>query len=227
MNGLSPLLLRVGPLALGAAISPVVLLCQMLVLTSGTARVARAWCFAAGTLASTAVWMTVGYFAFHGAAQSSPRAPQQANTSGVVHLVIAALFLVLAVKNFSQPEKDVDPHAADSTGDSPGFVKAFLFGVVIMAGNVTTFALLLPAMHDVATSRSSTVAVTVACALLALGATAPATVPPLVVTLGGDRGRNDLDRLAGSMHRHRNKINAVVCLAFALYLGVTGLTRLR
>ena len=225
MTGLVPLLVRVGPLALGAACSPAVLLVQMLVLTRGPARLARAWLFTLGTLVMTVVWMTLGIVAFSAAHGSSP-SPAARTTQGVVHLLGAALLLALAVKNFYVPDGEVAPEKTGADDAQPHYGKAFLLGVGIMAANVTTVVLLLPATHDVAVSRAATSAKAVACGVLALAAVLPALLPPLLVALGGSAGRRRLDLTADWMHRHQHRINAVVCVAFAAYLAATGVGKL-
>lgn len=226
MNGLSPLLVRVGPLAVGAACSPAVLLVQMLVLTRGTARLARAWLFTLGTLVMTVVWMTLGLVAFHATSQRAAPSPEARTTSAVVHLVAAALLLAMAVKNVYTPESEVAPEKTGAEDATPHYGKAFVLGVGIMAANVTTVVLLLPATHAISVSRAGTAAQAVACAVLALAAVAPALLPPLFVTLGGDAGRRRLDRTADFLHEHQHRINAVVCVAFALYLAATGVLKL-
>ena len=222
MTGLLPLLARVGPLAVGAACSPAVLLVQMLVLTRGPARMARAWLFTLGTFAMTVVWMVLGIVAFSAAHHSGP-SPAARTTSGVVHLLGAGLLLALAVKNFYLPDGEVAPEKTGSDDDRPNYAKAFLLGIGIMAANVTTVVLLIPATHDVAVSRAESSAKVVACAVVALFAVLPALLPPLLVALGGDAGRRRLDHTAEWMHQHQHRINAVICVAFAVYLAATGI----
>jgi len=47
---------------------------------------------------------------------------------------------------------------------------------------------------------------------------APAVVPPLAVTLLGDRARGALDALSAFCGRHSRAINASVCFGFAIFL---------
>ncbi|MFM7062495.1 MAG: GAP family protein [Actinomycetes bacterium] len=226
MNGLAPLMVRVGPLALGAACSPAVLLVQMMVLTRGTARVARAWLYALGTLTMTAVWMACGILAFQATGQRPAPSPEARTTSAVVHLVGAALLLALALRNFYTPESEVSEDKVGADEAAPHYLKAFVLGIGIMAANVTTVVLLLPATHTVAASRAEVPAKALACAVLAVAAAAPALLPPLLVALGGPAGRRRLDRTAAWMQQHQHRINAVVCVAFAAYLGTTGALKL-
>ena len=227
MTGLVPLLVRVGPLALGAAVSPTLLLVQMLVLTRGPARLARAWLYTLGAFLMTAVWMAVGIAAFSTAAHHAAPSAAARTTSGIVHVLAAGLLLMLAVKNFYVPEGEVAPDKVQPDDAAPHYLKALLLGVGLMASNITTVVLLLPATHEVATSRAALSAKAAACAVLAVAAVLPALLPPLLVTLGGSKGRAALDRLAGFMARHQHRIGAVVCVAFALYLGISGWAKLR
>ncbi|MFM7064004.1 MAG: GAP family protein [Actinomycetes bacterium] len=225
MTGLLPLLARVGPLAAGAACSPAVLIVQMLVLTKGPARLARAWLFTLGNLVMAVMWMTIGIVAFSAAHPGGP-SPAARTTTGVVHLVGAALLLALAAKNFYMPDGDVAPDKTGADDDTAHYGKAFLLGVGIMAANLTTVVLLVPATHDIAVSRATGTAKLVACAVLAVAAILPALRPPLLVTVGGDGGRRRLDQEAGWMNRHQHRINAVVCVAFAVYLAATGIGKI-
>ena len=226
MTGLVPLLVRVGPLALGAACSPTILLVQMLVLTHGTARVARAWLYTLGALMMTGVWMAFGIVAFKAAAHHAAPSPEARATSAVVHLVAAALLLAMALKNFYAPDGEVAQDKVSADDEQPHYAKAFLLGIGLMASNLTTVVLLLPATHEVAVSRADLTAKAVVCAVLALAAVLPALLPPLVVTLGGEGGRRKLDQLADWMHEHQHRISAVVCVLFAVYLAATGISKL-
>jgi hypothetical protein len=227
VNGLVPLLIRVGPLALGAACSPTILLVQMLVLTHGTARVARAWLYMLGALVMTCVWMAFGIVAFNAAAQRAAPSPEARATSAVIHLVAAALLLALALKNFYVPDSEVRDDKVGTDDERPHYGKAFLLGIGLMASNLTTVVLLLPATHDVAVSRADFAAKAVACSVLAIAAILPALLPPLLVTLGGEGGRRKLDQFAAWMHEHQHRISAVVCVLFAVYLAATGMAKLR
>jgi len=227
VTGLVPLLIRVGPLALGAACSPTILLVQMLVLTHGTARLARAWLYTLGAFVMTGVWMAFGIVAFNAAAHRSAPSPEARATSAVIHLVAAALLLALALKNFYAPDSEVADDKVGTDDEQAHYGKAFLLGIGLMASNLTTVVLLLPATHDVAVSRADLAAKAVVCTVLALAAILPALLPPLLVTVGGEGGRRKLDQLAAWMHEHQHRISAVVCVLFAVYLAATGIAKLR
>jgi hypothetical protein len=124
------------------------------------------------------------------------------------------------------PDGELAQEKVGAEDGRPHYAKAFFLGIGLMAGNLTTVVLLMPATHEVAVSRADLAAKVVACTVLALAAVLPALLPPLLVTLGGDGGRRKLDQLADWMHEHQHRISGVVCLLFAAYLAATGIAKI-
>ena len=87
---LVPLMLRVLPLALGAALSPIILALQMLTLTSGTRRQLRAWLVALGAAVACGGWVVVGLLVVN-------RMPHPAHgpdpTAGAARIALALLLV--------------------------------------------------------------------------------------------------------------------------------------
>ena len=216
-------LAQVLPLALGAAVSPVILLVQMATLTSGTARLARAWAVAGGTAVALTGWGLAGWVLVN--RLPTPRTGPDA-TAAAVDLALAFVLVALGLRSLSQ--RHDPPHAPapqDSTGGAH-VAASFALGLVAMATNVTTVVLFLPAVRDVARAQLPVGGSAVVLAVLLLIVTVPAWLPVLAVTLGGAAGRRLLDRVGAFATIHHATIAAVVSFGFALYLGWNGLRRL-
>jgi hypothetical protein len=216
-------LAQVLPLALGAAVSPVILLVQMATLTSGTARLARAWAVAAGTAVAITGWGLAGWVLVN--RLPTPRTGPDA-TAAAVDLALAFVLVALGLRSLSQRHDPPHaPAARESTGGAH-VAASFAVGLVAMATNVTTVVLFLPAVRDVARAELPLAGTAVVLAVLLVIVTMPAWLPVLAVSLGGAAGRRLLDRVGAFATRHHALIAAVVSFGFALYLGWNGLRRL-
>jgi hypothetical protein len=221
-SGVSEVLTQILPLALGAAISPVILLVQMATLTSGSARVARAWAVAAGTAVALSGWAVAGWVLVN--RLPTPRTGPDA-TAAAVDLALALVLVALGLRSWTQRHEP--PPAPRSTPEhSARLAAAFAVGLVAMAANVTTVVLFIPAVRDVARADLPASGSVAALAVLLLIVTVPAWLPVLAVSLGGAAGRRLLDRIGQFTSSHHATIAAVVSFGFALYLGWTGLRRL-
>ena len=203
------------PLAAGAAISPTTLALQLFVLSRRTAPLARAWAIAAGYAAVLLVEMVLA-FAF--AASTGSGAPSK--PEAWVKLGFAFGLAFLGVIALRRPPKQRKPKP--ETGE-PALGRYLAVGIVLMATNVTTAALYLPAMHHVGAADVGLIGTALA-ALIVLAITLiPAVAPPLAVTLLGDQARAALDRLSEFSARHSRAINASVCFGFAVFLAAVAL----
>jgi polyferredoxin len=203
------------PLAAGAAISPTTLALQLFVLSRKTAPLARAWAIAAGYALVLLVELGIAFVFAANAPGGGPSKPE-----AWVKLGFAVGLACLGVAALRRPPKQRKP-APES--DDARLGRYFAIGVVLMATNVTTAALYLPAMHDVGSADAGTVAIALT-AVLALAITlVPAVVPPLAVTLAGDRAQVGLDALSAFSARHSRAINASVCFGFAIFLAAVAL----
>jgi hypothetical protein len=224
MSGsLSEVLRSVLPLAVGAAVSPVILLLQMVVLTDGEARARRAWAVAAGAATSLIAWGVAGWLLID--RLPTPRRGPDA-TAAAVDLVLALVLVALGLRALTQRH---DPAPTPSPGTSrraSSVGVAYGLGVAAMAGNVTTIVLFLPAVRDIARADLAVADTAVALAVLLAITLAPALLPVLAVSIGGAAGRRALDRLGAFTSAHHATIAAVVSFGFALYLGLKGLRRL-
>lgn len=215
-------LAQVLPLALGAAVSPVILLVQMATLTSGTARLARAWAVAAGTAVALTGWGLAGWVLVN--RLPTPRTGPDA-TAAAVDLALAFVLVALGLRSWSQGHEP-PPAPPSAPEHSVRLAASFAVGLVAMATNVTTVVLFLPAVRDVARAELPLAGTAAVLAILLVIVTAPAWLPVLAVVLGGAAGRRLLDQVGAFATRHHAMIAAVVSFGFALYLGWNGLRRL-
>lgn len=224
-TSLAELLRSVLPLALGAAVSPVILLLQMVTLTTGTSRLARAWLVAAGAALALAGWGLAGWLLVN--RLPTPRVGPDA-TAAAVDLTLALVLVALGIRAVvGRHDPAPAPAAADHAASAPPrLFTAFGLGVAAMASNVTTIVLFLPAVRDIARAEVATLDTVVALVVLFAVTLAPALLPVLAVSLGGAAGRRVLDRVGEFARVHHAAIAAVVSFAFAVYLGLKGLQRL-
>lgn len=204
------------PLAAGAAISPTTLALQLVTLSRGTAPLGRAWAIAAGYATVLLIEMFVAF----GLAASTSGSGTPSKTEAAVKLAFAVALAWLGIRALHAPPKPPKPEPETS---DPRLGRYFVVGLALMAVNVTSAVLYLPAMHDVGTADIDTPAKVGAAALVLAIALIPAVAPPLAVTLLGERARRALARLSDFAARHRQAINAGICFAFAAFLAAVSL----
>jgi len=105
-------------------------------------------------------------------------------------------------------------------------VRSIGLGIALMAGNLTSLVLYLPALQDLA--RAGLPAATLAGLVLAVSLVtlAPSLLPPLALLSTGAWGRSRLEQLCRWTLAHQGLINGGLCLVFGIYLSWSGLARL-
>jgi hypothetical protein len=140
---MNSLLAQVIPLALAAAISPVVFLLQLNALT-GTRPIARGSALAAGAAIVLIVGSTIGVAL--GGTGFSGRETLQA----VINIAFGVLLVAVGLRALLRPPK---PKPTQPDTKPKSIRSAFLAGAGGMASNVTTFALYIPALALIAGSE--------------------------------------------------------------------------
>jgi Sap-like sulfolipid-1-addressing protein len=158
---MSSLLSQIVPLALAAAISPVLFLLQLNTVT-GARPIARGSALTAGAAVVLVVLSTIGVRL--GDTGFSTNDGLQA----AINIVFGALLLAVGLRGLLWPPQP-KPHEAGSKPAGVG--RSFLAGAGGMASNITTFALYIPALALIAASE------------LPLGQQGVAALVILVVTL--------------------------------------------
>jgi threonine/homoserine/homoserine lactone efflux protein len=212
------LLLIVVPLGLAAAVSPVMLTEQTVLLAGPQGRRA-ALLYAGGTAAVLAV--VVAAVLMMGRSLSLPRAP---HLDAALDLAIGALLLVLAAAVHRWRARSEDtPRRSDRQLSPPA---AFGFGIFSMATNVTTLALVVAAAKEVAASHAPAWASVSVAALLVALACLPAWGPLALLRAAPEPADRFLRSLEGLLRRRGRLLVALLLAAGGVFLVARGAVRL-
>ena len=222
---MGPLLLRVFPLALGAAASPTLLALEILALSGPRKPVARGWAVAGGAAVMLVLFALLGLTVVHSVTTHRGYSP----VDGAVDLGAAAVLALLATRTLRRRPTAAEGHQktmANRLADAPT-VWFFGAGVVGMLLNFSTLVLFIPALHLI--SRSSVhlgdkVMVGVVLVTITL---LPVLIPALLVTVLGRRADVPLARLNRFVGGHSRQITAAIEILFSVVLLIKGLGELR
>lgn len=231
---MSSTLLRVLPLALGGAISPVILLVQITTLATRSHRVARSLIVLGSNVLVVAVIMVVVAI---GGDRTSPGTGGDDPTSTItawirivlsILLLATALRMVLEQRHEAAAEPEISSvSTSDTAADQPlRPMRFFLLGLGAMVSNATTIVLLIPAVHEIAIADLRTSEALVLYGIIGVIVMLPSYLPLVVFAALGRRGPAVMNRFGDWLHAHQKTIGIVVSLGFALYLGWTGFTGL-
>ena len=149
-------LAQVLPLALGAAVSPVILLLQVATLGSKRRPVARALLVLLGCTTVVVTVVLVVVLGHHRTTTTTSATDRL--ISGWIKISLAIVLLGVAVRTALTPRASVDAEPPPDDGDGRVHpVRSVLLGVAAMLTNVTTLVLLIPAVRDAATASIPTV----------------------------------------------------------------------
>ncbi len=213
------LLAHVLPLALGAAISPTILILNLMLLSDATYGRVRSAVFTLGAGIVLAGFSVFAYVVIKpvSTAQAQPNA-----FFGWLDLVAGLALLGLGVRALVTPPKPPkDPSAKAQAAAHAG--EWFAVGAGAMLTNFSTLVLYLPAVKDVAVSTVDTLQKIAVVVLLWTITMALAWVPLLAVVVFGDRAVEPLRKLRAAITAHQKTVAAVVSFAFGIYLGVKGI----
>lgn len=206
------------PLALAAAVSPVMLTEQAVILSAPDGR-RPAWLYAAGTAAVLSA--LVGVVVTAGQSLSLPQAPRlDASLDLVVGLVLLALALVLWGWKRDRPARAKPPR------DEMSLSRAFGFGAVSMATNVTSLALVVPAAKEIASSDLALGWCVVAAALLVAVVCLPAWAPVAATALAPAVAERLLTRLHDLIDQHGRALVVLLVAGAGTFLVLRGVVRL-
>ncbi|PZV04099.1 MAG: hypothetical protein DCF23_07355 [Cyanobium sp.] len=220
---LTSLALKVLPLALGAAVSPLVLVGQMVTLSQGGAGLRPGWSYAAGTAVVVALWLALG-LAVGAALPPHPSGPDP--VSAGLHLMLALVLVAIGARILSRSAAPAEANTAPPPPVSAGghtLRHAFLLGLGAMAANLTSLVLVLPASEMLSRSSLPGGAKALLVLAVALITLLPSLVPPLALALAGASGRRALERFSAWSEAHQRQITASLCFGFALLLAWSGL----
>ena len=211
-------MLQVLPLALGAAVSPTVLMIELLILSGARSPKARAWAFVLGVvvvlLAAVLLFLTVLSQA-PDANGGSPAASWR-----VVDGVAAALLAALGVRNLTPKKTPGEKHESRVASKLATAGLPFYLGIgsVTMLTNFSTLILLAPACHEITKSTEPVEVKAIATLVLVVIVLIPLVAPVLSMTLLGHRSDAVLASLNRAVSTHSRQINAGICFVLAALL---------
>ena len=217
------LLIRVMPLAFAAAFTPTLLALQLLVIC-GERWVRRSIAVAA---ANAAAFSLVVLVLLAGLAQLPDQGtghlgPIDRWIRGVCGglLLISCVFFLWPHPELSRKARASLESRAARASTWVFFGLAFYFSIT----DLSSFIVLIPALHDVTVSRVAIELKAVVMVLVMAVALATTWLPPLVRGVLGRRITPFLTKLYTFVMTYQFQIVGVVCLIFGVYLLMTGLT---
>lgn len=210
------LLAEVVPLALAAAISPVIFLLQLTTLT-GPRPVARGAALTAGAAVVLIVLSTLGV-ALGGTSFSDDETLQ-----GVLNIVLGALLVAVGMRALLKPPK---PKPAQPEAKQASVGRSFITGAGGMASNVTSFALYIPALAQIAGSGLGLGQRGLAALIIFLITLTVAWVPLLLVAAVPGPSSRILSAVGSWMTRNDRWIQVVLGFGFGIWLIAKGATAL-
>ncbi|MGZ8765511.1 MAG: GAP family protein [Acidimicrobiia bacterium] len=212
------LLVRVLPLAFGAAVSPTLLTVVALLLAGAKTR-RDAIVFAAGTLAvSVAIGLAV-LLVFNRALE------RHHDTTGhrgaAIDIVLGVVLLALAVREIVAEPKTKEPKDRRQLGVGASFT----LGLVVMAANFSSLVLYLAALKEIVRADVATASELVVTAVFIVIMLLPVELPLLLTVVAPGSSERILTRIGAAVKRHSHTIAVVVLVVFGAYLVVKGVTR--
>lgn len=226
MGGAVTMFVQLLPLAVGAALSPTLLVLQVAILSGPPPPLARSWALAAGRMTALAV-ITVGGTSLLARLPDFDVGSRPSTPLGVVLCVAGTVLLVVAAQQVTGRR---DPSVLRSGGGGPaertrreGIVAApppylFVVGAAWMLVNASTLALYVPGMHVVSHAQVGWPVRVAGLLVLFVAASAAAVVPPLLVTLDGDSARARLERVRSWTEANSRRIEVAVASGFGVAL---------
>jgi Na+/melibiose symporter-like transporter len=210
------------PYALGAAVSPLLLTVEILILASGTRPRQRAWLYTAGAAVVGAVIVILVAFVFRSlVASGDGPSPFTRGIEAAIGLVL----LALAARAFIPRHRAESHHPGRieemmKSGKSKTFV---IIGMIMMGTNLSSIVILIPGIHAMEALRPGIIPGTVALAVLLFFLMLPALIPVGLVTLLGSRADPLLASLNRFVTKHARAITGILCLVIAAFLLIAAL----
>jgi cytochrome c biogenesis protein CcdA len=213
---MSSLLEEIVPLALAAAISPVVFLLQLNTLT-GPRPIARGTALTAGAALVLIIGSTLGVVL--GGTGFSTRNTLQA----AINIGFGVLLILVGLRALLRPPK---PKPSDSETKPTSVGRSFLAGAGGMASNVTTFALYIPALALIAGSELPLGQRGLAALIILLITLMVAWVPLVLAVAVPGASTRLLPAVGRWMTANNRWIQVVLGLGFGIWLLVKGVDAL-
>ena len=206
------------PLAFAGAISPVMLTEQTVLLAGRDGRRVAA-SYALGV--ATTLLVLLSLLVLFGRSIALPKEP---SLSASLDIVLGALLvLIAAVLRYRRP-RSPKPRKSRDRGLSP--TQALGFGVVSMATNFTTLAVMVPIAKEIAASHLDVLARLVVLAIVVVVAALPAWLPLAMTLVAPDPTRRGLEALGDFIDTRGRLVTVLLLAAVGLFLVVRGIVRM-
>lgn len=213
------LLISVIPLAIGAAFTPSLFALQLLA-TSGSRWLAKSLSFFAGSASAFLIACSALFFGF---AQLPTRDPKDPNILGGILLLLAAVVLLGMTIWLWMPHRELAAKMEKSMTarlDRTHLITFFSLAFALSIKDVTSFALIVPALHEVAASRVPLLFQLLTAALVYVLALFPVILPPLWRIIRQDRAEKEMAVMYRFTMDHQFQILGVLSGVFCLYAGI-------
>jgi hypothetical protein len=209
------LLVRLTPLALGAAVSPALLGASLGILSTGArgARLLVAYLAGSAVVVAAVLGLTA-YPAVH-----SHRST--ATIADVVDLVLAGVLVALAVGTAVRP-RSRKARASSPLSSRAAGIGVFGLGIAMMLTDVSTLVLILAGGRDISEARVALAWEIWSYALLSVAALAPILGPRVWRLASPQRSQRGLAVIDAFFTKHGKPIAIAVCLGTAAYLTLRG-----
>lgn len=226
------LLIKLTPLALGAAVSPVMLAAVILILSGRDRPLRRAIVFALG---ATVVLGAIGVFALlvlgGGTGGGSTDVSQGHAHSDSIDIAFGVLLLALAgrqvariLKGRAKPDvSDDEEIEASVPKHGTATIKYLAGGAAAMLMNFSTIVIYIPAMRILAEPGHTTAERAVGLAYVTLIAMAVAIIPIALYASAPRFAARMLEPVGTWTKRHSKEIGAVILIVFGIYLLFKGM----
>jgi hypothetical protein len=212
----SSLLREVIPLALGAAISPVIFLLQLNTLT-GDRPIARGSALTAGAAVVLIVVSTIGVLVGDTGFSTND------TLKAAINIGFGILLVAVGLRALVRPPK---PKAPKTDAKPPSIGGSFLAGAGGMASNLTTFALYTPALALIAGSGLLLRQQGIAALIILVITLMVAWVPLVLAAVVPGASTRLLPWLGGWMTANNRWIQVVLGLGFGIWLLIKGVNGL-
>lgn len=216
------LLPRILPIAVGAAISPVVLIVNVLLLSSRDRPIARAAWYSIGCAIIIVAFGIAGVTVIAGVSTAPT------TVAAVIHLVVgtaSGAFAIRALIRGPHPPPSKDDVAPDHQRDKPAWRFVFA-GLGAMGINMTTLVLYLSLDAEIVRSQVSTIDDAIALAIADVIILLPAWLPLALTVFAPRVAHRVFGPLNDFLTRHKWAIEIIVPGGFGVYLLTLGIVLL-
>ncbi len=208
------MLVEITPYVIGAAVSPLILITTIFLLSQPNTPKMQTFMYFLGGLFITSIIGTIVFFTLHMRSNSGKPSVGDAE----IHVLIGLMLLGLAVKIWRRKQN------ANRISTKLHYGRDFLLGVFLMASDFTAFAMFIPAAVDL--RGASEEVKLIALALLIAASLLPIWLPLGLVIIMGKKSQALLDHLSVFMKKHGHQVSgglvgAIGC--YVLYKGIIAL----